>query len=222
MRKVWYFLFHGFVKLTGVIPYLFCFKTKIYYQDKKAQSRRIKGKAIIISNHRSVWDVAVMMFVFFGRTLRTVIAEIMFRKNPFMRIFLRALGGIKVEREQHDFTFIDKGCKILEKNGVVEIYPEGRLPQKGEETPLPFKPSAGYMALLSGAPVIPVYTNGSYFRKERARVMIGKPVFVRDAYDDSLSEAENLEKINTLLREKIIQLQHELDRQTKQEQEQKK
>ena len=43
--------FNGFVKVTGWLVQKIIFRTKIYYEDKSVQSRRIKGKAIISSNH---------------------------------------------------------------------------------------------------------------------------------------------------------------------------
>ena len=98
---------------------------------------------------------------------------------------------------------------------MVEIFPESRLPLKGEERPLPFKPSAAYIALLSGAPIIPVFSNGAYFTKKRARVIIGKPMYARELYDDSLSEKENLAAISEAMREKIISLEKMLYEQAK-------
>ena len=125
------------------------------------------------------------------------------------------MGAIKVNRHTQDYSFIAQSVEILNKGGVIEIYPEGRLPDKeGDTPPLPFKPSAVYIALESGAPIIPVYSNGKYFTKARARVIIGEPINAREMYDDSLSEKENIEKINTFLRERIIQLGHELERQS--------
>ena len=146
------------------------------------------------------------MFVFFSRTLRAQMAEVLFQKQP-LGLFLKLMGGVRVDRNTFDFGFVSKSQSILEKGGVVEIFPESRLPLKGEERPLPFKPSAAYLGLLSGAPMIPVYTNGKYFSRERARVVIGTPVYARELADERLSEKENLERISQLLREKIIGLE---------------
>ena len=41
--------FNGFVKVTGWPAYKIAFRTKIYYEDKSVQSRRIKGAAMVIS-----------------------------------------------------------------------------------------------------------------------------------------------------------------------------
>jgi 1-acyl-sn-glycerol-3-phosphate acyltransferase len=130
----------------------------------------------------------------------------MYTKSKIFSFFLNSLGGIKVDRNAHDFSFVEKSCKILEKGGVVEIYPEARLPKEGEERPLPFKPSAVYLALESGAPIIPVYNSGKYFSRERVRVVIGKPINVQEMYREELSYKENIEAINEYLRGKIIEL----------------
>lgn len=204
---------NAFVKITAYLVQLLIFRTKVYYEDKAAQSRRIKGGAIIISNHTSVWDYAEYLFVFFFRTLRAQMAEVLFEKKP-LGLFLKMMGGIRVNRGANDFACVTKSEKILEKGGVVLIFPESRLPLKGEERPLPFKPGAAYLALLSGAPVVPVFTNGKYFSKKRARVIIGKPIYARDLIDDSLSEKENLARITDIMRDRIISLEKQLYEQT--------
>ena len=205
---------NAFVKITAYPVQKAVFRTKVCYEDKRAQSRRIKGSAVIVSNHTSVWDYGVYLFVFFFRTLRCQMAEVLFNKKP-LGLFLKMRGGIRVDRDARDFSFVAKSQEILEKGGVVEIFPESRLPLKGEERPLPFKPSAAYIALLSGAPIIPVFSNGAYFTKKRARVIIGKPMYARELYDDSLSEKENLAAISEAMREKIISLEKMLYEQAK-------
>ena len=215
-------LYNWFVKITGYFVQLFMFRNKVYYQDRSVQSRRIKGSAIIVSNHVTIMDFAVMMFVFYSRTLRCLIAELMFSQNIFLTILLKFLGGIKVNRDSHDFSFVNKCCKILKKGGIIEIYPEARLPKEGEATPLPFKSSAAYIALESGAPVIPVYNTGRYFKGGRNRVIIGTPIDVREYYDGSLSHTENLEAISEILRQRVIELRNELEKQTEAEKKNKK
>ena len=46
-------LFIWFVKITGFIPNLLYLGRKTYYVNKKNQSRKIKGPAVIISTHTS-------------------------------------------------------------------------------------------------------------------------------------------------------------------------
>ena len=195
-----------FVKITAYPVQLFCFRTKIYYENNKVQKRRIKGPAIIISNHTSVFDYAVYLFVFFSRTLRFQMAEVLFEKK-FLGVFLKMLGGIIVDRNTHNFGFIAKSQDILTSGGVVGIFPESRLPLKNEQRPLEFKTSAAYIALSTGVPIIPVYTNGSYFNKKRARVIIGEPIYVNDFIDNGLTDKENIDNLTSFMRQRIIELE---------------
>ena len=199
------FLFNWFVKITGWLPFLIIFRPKYYFEDKSVQSRHIKKGAIVISNHNSVWDFAVTLFTFPTRTLKCAAAELLYKKNFFMTAFLVLSGAKKVNRGSFDFSFVATFQKLLKKGQVVEIYPESRIPEPYEEKPLAFKPSTVYLALNSGAPIIPICNNGRYFDKKRTRVFIGKPIDVREMYDDSLSEKENIIRINEAIRGKIIE-----------------
>lgn len=202
-----------FVKLTGWPVQFLCFRTKIYYEDRAVQGRHIRGSALLISNHTAVFDYAVYLFVFWTRVLRFQMAELLFAMKP-LGWLLRALGGIYVDRDNMDFGFLARSQAILARGGVVGMFPESRLPRPGEERPLPFKVSAAYLALQSGVPVIPVVTNGSYFRKKRARVLIGRPLYAADLAPEGLGERETLEAVSRALRERIIELEKLLHERT--------
>ena len=208
-------LFNAFTKITGIIPQFFCFRTKVHYENKAVLGRYIKGGAIIISNHTAVFDYAVYLFVFFFRTLRTVMAEVLFQKQP-LGTFLKMMGGIRVDREANEYGYMVKCEKILRDGGVLCVFPEGRLPKPGEERPLPFKPGAAYLALSTGVPVIPVYTNGSYFKKKRAEVMIGTPIYPRDHIQSDKSDKENTEILSAVMRERLLILEKSFEERTKQ------
>jgi len=194
-----------FAKITGYPVQLACFRTKVTYKDKSIQSRRIKGPAIIVSNHTSVYDYAVMIFVFLSSTLRVPIAEVMFRKQPLAG-FLKAMGGIQIDRDTHSLSSLSECEDVLLAGDVLLIFPEGRIPRKDETPPLEFKHGAAALSLATGAQVIPVYTNGSYFRKERARVAVGTPVDVSAFCDPELSDTQNLAAVSAALREAVIEL----------------
>ena len=197
--------FNYFTKITGYPMQWFCFHAHYFYEDKDAQGRYIKGPAILISNHTSVWDYALILFTFFFRTVRYQMAEILFEKKP-LGLFLRMMGGIRVDRDTHDFGFIAKSEAILDRGGIVGIFPESRLPREGEERPLPFKPSAAHLALMTGVKVIPIYCVGSYFNGKNSHVVIGKPFYAADYLDDAADEKENLERVSNAMREQVITL----------------
>ena len=206
-----YFLFQWFVKITAFLPQLFVFRLKVHYEDRSVQGRHIRSKAIVVSNHNALMDFGVLLYVFWSRTLRCAVAEVVYRKNIFMTALLKLLGCVKVERDRCDFDFLNRLKGILDRGGVVEIFPEARLPRKDEERPLAFKPSYVYLALESGAPILPVYSNAKIFGREREQVVIGKPIDAVALYDGALSEKENVRRINEYVRSKIIELGKQLE-----------
>ena len=209
----------GFVKLTGLPVQYFYFRKKIYYEDKKHTSKKIKGGALIVSNHTSVYDYPLIMYTFFGRVIHTLVAEVIYKKSSFMNKFMNDLGAIRVDRDTYNFNFMYKMIEILNDNKVGLVFPESRLPTENDEPGklLEFKPSYVYLALQCGVPIIPVYTNGVYGhkmrkeKKDRARIIIGKKFYINDLYDSSKTEKENIEFINDYVKNKIVNLGEQLE-----------
>ena len=105
----------------------------------------------------------------------------------------------------------------LQKGEVGLVFPEARVPKDEERGHLlEFKPSYVYMALESGAPIIPIYTNGMYGKMkrkyhDRTKVVIGKPIDVASLYKDNLDEKENINNINNYVKQNIEDLKHYLE-----------
>lgn len=215
-------IFEGFFKASAYPVEMLVFKTKFHYEDKKAQGRKIKGSAIVASNHTSVYDFAQIMQTFFSRHLCCLMADILFKQGKLLSWFLKRFNPIVIHREGKNFSFINDAVDHLNSGGVLEIYPEARIPEKNEETPLEFKPSIAYIAMLSKAPIIPVYTDGNYFNSKRANVMIGKPIDVTELIDENLSEGENIARITEYVRNKIIELRDETERRKNKKQKKEK
>lgn len=198
-------VFQAFVRVTGWLPQKLVFRTRFEYEDRAVQSRRLRGPVILVCNHTSLYDFAALLFAFPFRTLRVQMAEVLFRKKV-LGAFLKGMGGIYVDREAHRFGFMEESLEILRKGGAVGIFPEGRLPRPGEETPLAFQPGAAYLSLESGVPIVPVWTNGAYFTRKRARMVIGTPLTPDRFSGMEGSGKEKITQYTRELREKIIQL----------------
>ena len=199
-----------FVKITGIIPALLFFKPKVYYVDKKVQGRHIKKGSILMSNHQSLMDFVLYLIVFFRNTLCFLMAEVLFKKNKIFTWFLFALGGVYVNRDACDFSFVKESVNILKEGGVVGVFPQGRLPVGGK--PFPFKSGITYIALRSGRPIVPVYTDGNYGIFKRARVVIGTPIYLKDYYNSENSEIKELERLTELLEQKTYELKEFLNK----------
>lgn len=189
----------GFVKITGILPAILFFKPKIYRENKNA--KMLKQGYILVSNHTSLMDFPLYLILFWYRSINFLMAEVLFR-NKMLATFLKSLGGIKVDRDAKELGFVSKCIDILENKGTVGIFPQGRLPIG--DRPFPFTSTTAYIALKSGAPILPVYTDGKYGILKRSRVVIGEPIILSDHCKEGLSESEQLKYLTEFLQEKIF------------------
>jgi 1-acyl-sn-glycerol-3-phosphate acyltransferase len=72
---------------------------------------------------------------------------------------LRAYGVIPVHRDQVDRTMLRRALGVLEAGGVLVLAPEARMSVTGELEQA--RAGLGYLALRSGAPVMPVAITGT-------------------------------------------------------------
>ena len=211
MKK--YTFFHNlilwFTKLTGVLPALLFYKPKVFKMNDSC-SFKLPKNVILMSNHKSLLDFPLYVMLFPFRTIRFQMAEVLYNKGKLFAWFLHCLGGIRVNRDTQDMAFIGNTLEILDKGGTVGIFPEGRLPVNGVSWP--FKPSIAYIALHTDAPIIPIYTDGSYGIKKRTNVMIGEAIDVRQFLNGDELTQETYNHVTTLLEEKKNELQAELER----------
>ena len=204
----------GFVKLTGILPALMFFKPKVIYKDKQRQSKKLPAPCILMSNHTSLLDFVLYICLFFGRTIRFLMAEVLFNKGKLFARFLFALGGIYVNRNQLNMGFMAECIRILDQGGTVGIFPQGRLPVNGK--PFPFKSGVTYMALHTDAPIVPIYTDGNYGLFKRATVVIGTPIHLKDLCKEESPSIEEIERLTRFLEEETYRLKEYLSQNEKQ------
>lgn len=193
-----------FVRITGAWAALPLLKPKVYCKNKEIQGKKLKKPSILVSNHVSLMDFVLYLFVFWRNFVHFQVAEVMFNKSKFMSWLLFKLGCIRVDRDQFDFGFIGDSLELLDKGEVIGIFPSGRLPIDGKS--FPFKPSVIFIALRTDAPIIPVYTDGQYGLFKRARVVIGEPIYIRDYCQTNEPSQQELEALTQMLEDKVYAL----------------
>jgi 1-acyl-sn-glycerol-3-phosphate acyltransferase len=151
------------------------------------------GPALIVSNHVSILDPP-----FVGgaapRELYFLAKEELFDVPLFGR-FIRALNARPVKRDGSDGRALKAALKLLGENRAILLFPEGT---RGVEGRLgEGKPGAGMLAVLSGAPVVPVYVSGTARalppgralpRRARVTVSFGPPLLFKSAGDERRKE----------------------------------
>jgi putative phosphoserine phosphatase/1-acylglycerol-3-phosphate O-acyltransferase len=117
------------------------------------------GPAILVGNHRSYFDSAVMAMVVAksGRTIRFLGKKELF-DVPLFGSVLKAMGGIRVDRGTGSDEPLQAAVEALEGGEMVGLMPQGTIPRG----PAFFDPElkgrwgAARLARLTRAPVIPV------------------------------------------------------------------
>ena len=151
----------------------------------------MKGGTLVISNHYSVFDYMMNLFLFPFRKLHVVYWPMSGeRLSRRIRFGMRFFGGIESNRDAMSMSFIDESVKLLEKGKLVQIYPEAHITTDGEMHD--FKPSYILIALRAGVPILPVMIDGNYGLFRRAHVIVGTPI---DPWDYCTSDDPTREEI---------------------------
>jgi 1-acyl-sn-glycerol-3-phosphate acyltransferase len=135
-----------------------------------------RGPLLVVANHQGWADGFLLASSF------PLSAEVRFLgdregtgKVWWWRAVLRAVGiVITIERASKtaDRAAIGATLAALERGDVVVVFAEGRV-SRVESSLGPFVRGVGYLALRSGAPILPVWLSGTaelYLRKELATI----------------------------------------------------
>lgn len=114
-----------------------------------------RGPVILAGNHSHNIDGPMLI----GTSPRPI--HFLVKKQAFvgpLNPFLRSIGQIEIDRESADRTAMGAALGVLERGGVLGIFPEGT---RGAGDFAELRGGLAYFALRSGAPVLPVAVLGS-------------------------------------------------------------
>lgn len=205
-------IFRWFAIIQGFWLYWLFFKRKTYYEDgnPRRKSRRFKGGKLIISNHVSVLDFMVNMYVVLPRKLWVVASEHAYR-NKLQGFGMKFFGGIPCDRRIRSMRFMEKSVEVLKRGGLVQIFPEGM--ERYDGTIGPFFQSYLVIAHRADVPIIPIVTDGSYGFGKRTHILIGNEIDVRDYVktEGPIIPREELAAANEAIHARFLALKDELD-----------
>jgi cytidylate kinase len=115
------------------------------------------GPVLFVANHSSLLDPPAIGGCT-PRQLHFLAKEALFAIPLFGRI-IRAVNARPVRSGGADPAALRAGLRVLEDGGALLVFPEG---SRGDEGVLrPPKPGAALLAMMTGAPVVPVYVSGT-------------------------------------------------------------
>ncbi|MCD6640727.1 MAG: 1-acyl-sn-glycerol-3-phosphate acyltransferase [Nocardioides sp.] len=114
-----------------------------------------EGPVIIAANHIGLID-GPLMAIFAPRPVHALTKHEMFEGR--LGGFLRASGQIPLDRFASDPGAVKTCLRVLRDGGATGIFPEGT---RGDGSLERFHPGAAYLAMVSGAPVVPLTLLGT-------------------------------------------------------------
>ncbi len=172
-----------------------------------------KGALIVVANHNSYTD-PVMIDLSFFRQVHFMGKGELVGKGIF-GLFLRAVGTFPVRRGEPDRAALRRTFQILEEGRVLGLFPEGkRIRREGLG---PFEPGIAFIALKSGATILPIGITGTdkiwpegqrFSGFPKVTVRIGKPFQIPDELvniSPQMDKKARTEKILKLIRQKITE-----------------
>ena len=136
------------------------------------------GGCIIASNHESLTDPFILGIA----TTREIhfMAKSELFANRAMAATFRSLGAFPVERGGGDRAAIGEAAELLRRGEVLGIFPQGTHKQHLERR---WHRGAARLALVTGAPIVPVHLTGTRGKplRTRVRIAVGEPIHVEPA-----------------------------------------
>jgi len=102
-------------------------------------------------------------------------------KNPLSAFLMRQLRVFPVKRGRVDISAMKTAIDVVGKGHILGLFPEGtRLRQRTIETLDSIKAGVAFIAMKSGAPVIPIAIQGDLKKKfSDIKVTVGEPFYIK-------------------------------------------
>lgn len=164
-----------------VVPILIVFN-KAYLRAKiknKKNLKKLKGGAVIVSNHVHMLDSVLSGFVAFPKSVTFTSIKSNF-KMPVVGKIVKGLGAIPIPMTfTENRVFFNELSKKVRNGKYVHFYPEGHLIE-GDEQLREFKRGAFKLAVESSSPIVPIRINfieKKNRKRKRMVVNVGKPIY---------------------------------------------
>lgn len=137
------------------------------------------GAAIVAINHLGLFDPP-LGYIGINRPDITGWVADKHKINPFYSYFINVAGGIWINRESVDMHALRKALEALKQGRIFGLAPEGTRSPTGAM--ISAKEGASYLAISSGAPIIPAAITGTetaagewkHLRRPKLNIRFGK------------------------------------------------
>ena len=182
--------------------YIYC---KIVYKLQIIGKENVpKEDAVLFcGNHRTYLDPPLIV-VTAGRHMRFMAKEEL-AKNKFLAFLGVVFEAIYVKRDSKDITAMKEALKTLKNGGCIGLFPEGT--RNGlEKNNGKLKNGAAYLALKTGAQIVPIGIQGDSKPFHKSIIVYGKPLDLSKYQGIKKIDDEVEDEVSKLLRDEIVRL----------------
>ncbi len=173
-----------------------------------------EGPIIVAPNHRAYFDPPVVGYALAvkpnQREAHFLAKEDLWKFKPFGKL-LEFLNAIPLRRSAQARTALMHAIDILNRGGAIVIFPEGGR-NKTQEDLLPFKLGVSFLAIHTGAKVVPAYITNNrgraiskpwkwIFRLEPMHVYFGEPLDPADYPEGRRGQIELIKDLQKKVKE---------------------
>jgi 1-acyl-sn-glycerol-3-phosphate acyltransferase len=165
-----------------------------------------RGPVILASNHVGIAD-GPLLAIFAPRPVHALTKQEMFK--GFMKAFLLGAGQIPLDRFNPDPLAVKRCLRVLRSGRVLGIFPEG---SRGAGEFDRFHTGAAYLAMVTGAPIVPVVQFGTREPGAGSHSLPAKGVVVDMVFGDAFTipatpwprRKQDVAKASLELRQRLI------------------
>ena len=183
------YLLYDIVKWWGWWQCLLWYRPSIKYDGPEAK-KKVKGKAIITSNHVGYSDPFILQCAFLYRRFHFVFMKELltnkFKKWVYKNVFL----SFPIDRDNPSYQSMKFFAEYVKGGNLLAMFPEGHIQRDGSVDS--YKGGVLLIAYLSDTPIIPVYHLKRKSIWRTTRLVVGKPFNVKERIGPVLSQ----EKLN--------------------------
>lgn len=160
--------FYGFIRGIANIVFKLIYRIEVNGKENIPKD----GNLVLCSNHQHVFDPIIISIVF-PRQIHWMAKKELFKGKILSKLIYK-LGAFPVDRGESDLSAIKNALRVLKKDNVLGIFPEGTR-VKGFDIKNA-KPGVALIAVKSQSLVLPVHIEGNFKLFSRIKINFGKPM----------------------------------------------
>ena len=189
------YLLFDIIKWLGFWQALIWWRPNVKYDGQEAK-QKIRGGAVISSNHISFADPFILQCSVLYRRWHFLFMKDLI-KNKFQEwMYRHAFLSFPIDRDAPSLKTMRFLSEYVKGGNLLALFPEGHIKRDGVIDD--FKGGAILIAYLSDAPIIPIYHQKRKNIWHMTRLVIGKPINVKERIGPTINQEKIKELANEL------------------------